>query len=103
MEGRIERDYTLEDLARLARAGQLYQRQVGTQEEGRRETIARDGIAKEQRALAEDRGYLKEGQRVSFGKIITKEVGTKPTVAGRKIEFGKREEARRATYTVKIG
>jgi len=97
-----EKDVTLEDLCRLARAGQLYQKDVGTQDEGRKMTIKDDGIPKEHRDLAQDLGYMTPAHRSAFGKRITKEIGTEPVVGGRRIEFGKRLQSRKATYTVKI-
>ena len=102
MGGSGERDYTLEDLARLARAGELYLREVGTQEDGRMLTIERDGIPRDQRALAVDRGYLSNSHKTGFSRKIIKEIGTKPDVKGKLIQFGKREQGRKATYTVRI-
>lgn len=96
------RDYTLESLCRLARAGQLYQKDVGTQDEGRKITIREDGISKEYRDQAEDRGYMTPQHRSAFGKRILKEIGTKPVVRGKRIEFGRREQSKKATYTVQI-
>lgn len=98
----LERDFSLDDLARLARGAQLYQKDVGTEAEGRKLTIKEDGIPKDQQALAEDRGYMTPAQRSAFGKRITKEIGTEPEIGGRKVEFGKRAQSRKATYTVKI-
>jgi hypothetical protein len=102
MENERERDFTLEDLCRLARAGQLYQKDVGTQDEGKKMTIKEDGISKEHKAMAQDMGYMTPAHRSSFGKRITKEIGTEPVVGGRRVEFGKRLQSRKATYTVKV-
>lgn len=96
------REVSVEDLARLARSAQLYQRAVGTQEEGKKLTIKEDGLGKEERGMAQDHGYMTPPQRSSFGKVMTKQIGTEHTIGGRKVEFGKREQARKATYTVKI-
>lgn len=102
MDGQTERDFTLEDLARLARGAQLYQKDVGTEAEGRKLTIKEDGIPKDQQGLAEDRGYMNPSQRSAFGKRITKEIGTEPEISGKRMEFGKRAQSRKATYTVKL-
>jgi len=96
------RDVTVEDLARLARSGQLYQREVGTQDDGKRQTIKDDALGKDERGMARDYGYMNPSQRNKFGTKMTKQVGTEHTVGGRKVEFGKREQARKATYTVRV-
>jgi len=97
-----ERDFTTQDFARIARYAQLYQKAVGTQEDGKKETIRRDGLGKDERAMAQDMGYMSDSQASSFGKIMTKQVGTEHVIAGRKIQFGKREQSRKRTYTVKV-
>lgn len=102
MDGDVERNFSLQDLCRIARSGQLYQRDVGTEDEGRKLTIKEDGISKEHRAMATDLGYMTQSHQSAFGKRITKEIGTKPVINGRQIEFGKRAQSRKATYTVKV-
>jgi hypothetical protein len=102
MEEETEMEVTMEVLARLARAGQLYQKAVGTQAEGKKLTIKLDGIPAAERALAPDMGYLDQSMKSAFGKLMTKQIGTEHMVKGKKIEFGKREQARKATYTVKV-
>jgi hypothetical protein len=97
-----EKDFTLEDLCRLARSGQLYQRDVGTLEDGKKLTVKVDGIPKEHRGTVQDMGYMSESHASAFGKRMTKEIGTEPVVNGRQIQFGKRKQARRAIYTVKV-
>jgi hypothetical protein len=92
----------MEDFARLARAAQLYQSKVGTQADGKKLTIKIDGLGKEERGLAQDMGYTDQAQKSSFGKVIGKEIGTEHMVGGRKVEFGKREQSRKATYTVRV-
>jgi hypothetical protein len=102
MEEETEKEVTMEVLARLARAGQLYQKAVGTQAEGKKLTIKLDGIPAAERAMAPDMGYLDQSMKSAFGKLMTKQIGTEHMVKGKKIEFGKREQARKATYTVKL-
>ena len=102
MEEAVEKDFTTQDFARLARSAQLYQRAVGTEEDGKKETIRRDGLGKDERALAQDLGYMTDSQASSFGKIMTKQVGTEHVIGGRHFQFGKREQARKRTYTVKL-
>jgi hypothetical protein len=45
---------------------------------------------------------MSESHASAFGKRMTKEIGTEPVVNGRQIQFGKRKQARRAIYTVKV-
>jgi hypothetical protein len=96
------KDFTLEDFARLARAGQLFQKHVGTQAEGVKLTVKEDGLGKDERAYAEDHGYLTVSQRASWSKRIKKEFGGEVKVDGKKLEFGKREQARKAVFTVSV-
>lgn len=102
MEGAEEKDFSLEDIARIARALQLYQKQVGTQAEGIKLTIKEDGLKAEERSHAEDCGYMTPAHRSAFGKKITKEIGSEPVVGGVRMEFGKRTQSRKATFTVKV-
>lgn len=102
MAGETTKDYTLEGLAVLARAGQLFQKQVGSQAEGKKLTAKEDGLGAAEKALAQDKGYLTKDQQSAWGKRMKKEVGAHPRVNGRKLEFGKREQSRKATYTVTV-
>lgn len=102
MESDLERDFTLEDFARIARAGQLYQRAVGTQAEGVKLTIKEDGLSGEAKRFARDEGHLTQSHKTGFGKAMTKQIGTEHLIGGRKVEFGKRDQARKAKYTVRI-
>jgi hypothetical protein len=97
-----EQDFTVEDLARLARAGKLFLDRVGTQEEGKRLAIKNDGVEKEQRAFVEDRGYMTPAQASSWGKRLKKEGGNHYKVQGRLLEFGKRGQGRKSTYTIRV-
>ena len=46
-------------------------------------------------------GYLTPAQRSSWGKRMGKEVGGEPrSASGKAVEFGKRKQARKATFTV---
>lgn len=101
MGGETEKDFTIEDLARIARARQLYEKDVGTREQGRKLTIKEDKLDKHEASMAEDRGYLTDSHRSAFGKRLKKRNGDTPKVAGRKIEFGKRH-SRKSTYSVKF-
>ncbi len=96
-----EKDFTLEELALLARSANLFTDKVGTQEEGRKLTIKEDGLKGEEKGLASDMGYLTPAQRSSWGKRMGKEVGGEPrSASGKAVEFGKRKQARKATFTV---
>ena len=96
-----EKDFTLEDMARLCRGAQIFQKHVGTQAEGIKLTIKEDGLGKEERGYAVDHGYMTQSHRASFGRRITKEIGTEPVVAGQRIEFGRRRQSRKATFTLR--
>jgi hypothetical protein len=98
----VERDFTIEDLARLARSKGLFGQQVGSVAEGKKLTIKEDGLERNERAYAEDRGYLTPGQRCAFGKRMGKEAGTTPKVKGRVVEMGKRAQSRKSTFTVRV-
>lgn len=96
-----EKDFTTSDLARLARSAELYKNDIGTEADGKKLTIKEDGIAAAERHMARDLGYMTPAQASAFGKRITKLVGKEPTVDGAKLEFGKRTQSRKASYTVK--
>lgn len=96
-----EKDFATTDLARLARSGCLYKNDIGTEADGKKLTIKEDGIPAAERALAQDLGYMTPAMASAFGKRITKLVGKEPTVDGIKLEFGKRAQSRKASYTVK--
>lgn len=102
MEAATEKDFTLEDLARIARRKQIYEREVGTQDQGRKATIKEEKLDKQEAGYAEDRGYMNDSQRSMFGKKLKKRNGDHPVVKGRKLEFGKRYQARKSTFTVRV-
>ncbi len=101
MDEEKEKDFTTQDLARLARSAELYRNDIGTEADGKKLTIKEDGLAAGERAMARDCGYMTPAQASAFGKRITKLVGKEPTVDGVKLEFGKRTQSRKASYTVK--
>lgn len=102
MDDLDEKNFTLQDMARVARAAQIFQRHVGTQDDGIKLTIKEDGLGREERYAAEDRGYMTPAQRSSFGKRIAKEIGGEPvTTGGRRIQFGERLQSRKAAFTLK--
>lgn len=96
------RDYTLEELARFSRMAQVFERNVGTESEGRKLTAKEDKLGKDEAAVALDKGYMTDIQRKSFGWRIKKLAGGVVKVAWKQVEFGKREQARKSTYTVTI-
>ena len=97
-----ERDYTLEDLAKLARRRGIFEKQVGTQADGRKLTIKEDKLDKTEASYADDRGILTDSHRSSFGKKIKKMAGGEPKVRGKRVEFGKRYQARKSTFSIKV-
>jgi len=103
MGSEIEREFTLDDLARLARSAGLYTEQVGTLAEGKRLTVKLDGLKGELASIAEDCGYLEPKHRSAFGKKMAKHVGQEPRAkCGRTVEFGKRTQGRKATFTIRV-
>lgn len=103
MAGAPSKDFTLQDLARMARRRGIYENKVGTQEDGRKLTIKEDKLTGSDVGFAVDNGYMNESQRSGFGKKIKKHVGTEAKVAGVTLVFGQREQSRKSTYTVSIG
>jgi len=95
-----EKDFTLEDMARLSRGAQLFQKHIGTQSEGIKLTIKEDGLGKDERNYATDLGYMTPAHRSAFGKRIGKEIGSHPSVGSTKVEFGRRAQSRKATFTL---
>lgn len=102
MAGETEKDFTIEALARIARRRAVYEREVGTIEQGRKLTIKEDKLTGPLLAMAEDCGYLTDSSRSMFGKKLKKRMGDNPIVRGRKLEFGKRYQVRKSTFTIKI-
>jgi hypothetical protein len=102
MGAESQKDFTLQDLARLARSRQIYEPQVGTQDDGRRLTIRQDKLSGQDVAYAQDLGYMTEKQLSGFGKKMKKQAGTEAKVKGHTVKFGKRAQSRRTTYTVSI-
>jgi hypothetical protein len=96
-----EKNFTTQDLARLARSAELYKNDIGTEADGKKLTIKEDGLSVAERPMARDCGYMTPTQASAFGKRITKLVGKEPAVDGVKLEFGKRSQSRKASYTVK--
>lgn len=97
-----ERDFTLEELARLARSAGIFTDKVGTAEEGRRLVVKNEGLKKDEARFAVDEGLLTPAQRSAFGKKVAGLVGTEPrSKGGVRVEFGRRSQSRKATFTVK--
>jgi hypothetical protein len=95
-------DFTLEDMARLARSANLFERMIGTQDDGKALMAKLERLAKDEMLLVEDRGHMTDKQRKSFGQFVKKQAGKEPQWKGKAVEFGKREQARKSTYTVTI-
>lgn len=93
-------DFTLEDMARLARSANLFERLIGTREAGMQLTAKLERLAKDELWNAPDRGYMDDSQRKRFGHFIRGQAGKNPMWKGKPVEFGKREQARKSTYTV---
>lgn len=95
-------EFTLERLAQLARANELYVNRVGTREEGREMAVKRHGLKGSEASMIEDEGHLTQKQRVSFSLSLKKHYGSKPKIDGVQLEFGKRESSRKTTFTIRI-
>jgi hypothetical protein len=101
MEDAREKDFTLEELACLARAANIFTDKVGTQEEGRKQTIKDDVLKGETALAAVDQGYLTPSHRTKWSRRIHKEVGGEPrSASGKLVEFGHRSQGRKSTFTV---
>jgi hypothetical protein len=96
------RDYSMEELVRFARLAQVFEKQVGTDSEGRRLTVTHEKLSKEDAPFAVDKGYMTEAHRSSFGKKMKRMAGGKSKVGALTVEFGKREQARKSTFSVTI-
>jgi hypothetical protein len=97
-----QRDFSIRDMARMARAMGVFEPQVGTQEDGKALTIKNEKLSGEMAMMAEDRGFLNDRQNSSFAKQLRKRVGQEtPTTRGL-ARFGKREQARNSTWTVEL-
>jgi hypothetical protein len=101
MAGETEKDFTLQDLCMYARRRGIYEPKVGTVADGRKLTVKEEKLDKNEAGFAEDRGYMNEAMRAGFGKKIKKQIGTTAKVGGAKLEFGKRYQSRKTTYSVK--
>lgn len=97
-----ERVWTLEDLAKLARDADIFVQKVGTQEQGKKLTIKEDGLKGEERGFAEDNGYLTPTHRQRWNDFLRKQVGQKPKVGEKVIQFGSRAQRRKTAYTIQV-
>lgn len=97
-----EKEYSVQDFARMARAQRLFTEMIGDEEEGKRLTIKMDGLTGDLKAHAMDEGYLTPAQASKFGKMLAKKAGTEFEVLGSRIEFGRREQHRKRIFTMKI-
>lgn len=95
-------DFTLQDMAKLARGANLFERMIGTQAEGKALTVKMDKVDKNDVWSAQDKGYLTEKQNAEFGYFIKGEAGREAKWNGRAVEFGKRTQARKSTYSVTL-
>ena len=97
-----EQTFTLEDIARLARSRELWIDKIGNVELGKKLTIKEDGLGKEERGIAVDKGYLTPNQRGALTFILKPKAEKLFVVNGRTYEFGKREAGRKAKFPVRL-
>ncbi len=95
-------DYTLEELARIARRDELYVTRIGTAEEGRQAAVKRHGVKGAELAMIEDEGILDQKQRIKWVFALKPHAGTKPVVDGIQLEFGKRDQSRKTYFSIRI-
>ena len=98
----VRRDFSIRDMARMARALGVFEPQVGTVEDGRALTIKVDKLTGELAAMADDRGLLNDRQNSAFAKQLRKKVGQDTQTTRGLARFGKRAQARNSTWTVEI-
>lgn len=95
-------DFTLEEMARIARAEELYVHRIGTADDGKQMAIRKHGVKGAEAAMVDDEGILDQKQRIKWVHSLKPHAGTKPTVDGVQIEFGKRTQSRKTFFTVTI-
>lgn len=95
-------DYTLEELARIARREELYVNRIGTAEEGKQAAIKRHGVKGAEQVHVEDEGILDQKQRIKWVFALKPHAGTKPVVDGIQLEFGKRDQSRKTYFSIRI-
>lgn len=97
-----ERLWSLEAMAKVARARDLFGDKVGTAEQGKKLTIKEEGLKGDERVHAMDEGYLTPSQRQKWNDFLKGEVGRKPTVGDVRVQFGTRRERRKTAYTITL-
>lgn len=102
MAGETEKTFTLEDICRLARGRELWIEKIGNVDAGKKLTIKEDGLGREERYTAEDRGYMTPGHRSALSKILKPKAAKWFEVGDKLLEFGKREQGRKAKFTVRV-
>jgi hypothetical protein len=102
MEDAKSKDFSIQELCRIARAIGVFEPQVGTMEEGRQLVMKIDKIEAEHRGAVVDRGEMHKSQSTSFGARLKKEVGQHLKIRGITVEFGKREQSRKSTWSIRI-
>ena len=95
-------DFTLEEMARIARAEELYVHRIGTADDGKQMAIRKHGVKGAEAAMVDDEGILDQKQRIKWVHSLKPHAGTKPTVDGVQIEYGKRTQSRKTFFTVTI-
>lgn len=96
-----EKKFVLEDLVRMARGAELFQDKIGSVQDGVDLVVKRDGIAKGERGFVRDEGLVTASHRASFTKWIKKRMGCHVGREGQRVEFGRREEAKKMRFSVK--
>lgn len=101
MNGDEER-WTAQELAKIARANELLESKVGSEQDGKDLTVKKEKPPANLVSTVEDKGYLDPSSGKVFGSFLGKKLRSQFSFPGEfVIEFGERSQKRKATYTIK--
>lgn len=102
-EGVTKRLFGFEDMAKVARAHDLFGDIIGDQEHGKQEFIKREKLKKEDYHLAADEGHLTQQELQPWQKLMKSKIGQEPTFDGVKVRFGDYvTEKRKGKFTLEV-
>lgn len=103
-EEQTTRLWGYEELAKIARALDLFGDKIGDSEHGRRATITRDKLTGEAVGYAADEGYLNATELQHWSEFLRGKIGQRPQVdEGKLIVFGDHvKEKRRSKLTIQV-
>lgn len=101
VEGRKSKDYLQREIVKIARSKGLFHGNIGTAEDAIADRRKREKIPAEWQL--EDDGYLRDAVSGAFTRVINRPIGTEiKDSRGRRIEFGKRTQSNKATWTMRL-